>query len=89
MALAAVLSAVALVVAVPLAVVLTAALAAAPPSAVVRTAALVAEVPSVVDHMVVLTVVDTVAVVAEWVDADKSEHQFPDFHIHHPRNLAH
>ena len=41
------------------------------------------------------TVADTaavdivVAVAAEWADADKSEHQFPDFRIQHLRNLAH
>ena len=50
---------------------------------------LVVAVPSAEVHMVVLTVVDTVAVVVEWADADKSEHQFPDLRIHHPRNLAH
>ena len=54
-------------------------------------AALAAVVPSAEAHTeVVLTVVDTaVAVAAEWADADRSEHQFPDFCIRHPRNLAH
>ena len=52
-------------------------------------AALAAVVPSAEAHMVVvLTAADT-AVAAEWVDTDKSEHQFPDFRIRHPRNLAH
>lgn len=52
-------------------------------------AALAAVVPSAEAHtVVVLTAADT-AVAAEWVDTDKSEHQFPDFHIRHPRNLAH
>jgi len=32
-------------------------------------------------------VVDTA--VAGLADADKSEHQLPDFRIRHPRNLAH
>ena len=59
-------------------------------------AALAAVVPSAEAHTeVVLTVVDiavvdiAVAVAAEWADTDKSEHQFPDFRIRHPRNLAH
>ena len=54
-------------------------------------AALAAVVPSAEAHtVVVLTAADTaVAVAAEWVDTDKSEHQFPDFRIRHPRNLAH
>ena len=52
-------------------------------------AALAAVVPSAEAHtVVVLTAADT-AVAAEWVDTDKSEHQFPDFRIRHPRNLAH
>ena len=52
-------------------------------------AALAAVVPSAEAHTeVVLTVVD-IAVAAEWADTDKSEHQFPDFRIRHPRNLAH
>ena len=54
-------------------------------------AALVAVVPSAEARTVVdLTAADTAAaVVAEWADTDKSEHQFPDFRIRHPRNLAH
>ena len=54
-------------------------------------AALVAVVPSAEAHTVVdLTAADTAVVVAaEWADTDKSEHQFPDFRIRHPRNLAH
>ena len=41
------------------------------------------------DSAVAHTVEDTAAEVAEWVDADKSEQQFPDFRIQHPWNLAH
>ena len=54
-------------------------------------AALAAVVPLVEARTVeVRTVVDTAeAVAAEWADTDKSEHQFPDFRIRHPRNLAH
>ena len=54
-------------------------------------AALAAVVPSAEAHTeVVLTVVDiAVAVAAEWVDTDKSEHQLPDFRIRHPLNIAH
>ncbi len=54
-------------------------------------AALVAVVPSAEARTVVdLTAADTAAaVVAEWVDTDNSEHQFPDFRIRHPRNFAH
>ena len=73
-------------------------------SVVVPTADHLAAVPIVADSVValaeavrsaearmvaVLTVVDTAAEAAEWVDTDKSEHQFPDFRIRHPRNLAH
>ena len=64
------------------------ALAVVVPSAVVHTAALAVAVPSVVVRMVVDTAVDMVEV-AEWVDTGNSEHQFPDFRIRHPRNLAH
>ena len=59
--------------------------------AVVHAAAVVPSAEAhteVVLTVVVLTVVDT-AVAAEWADTDKSEHQFPDFRIRHPRNLAH
>ena len=94
---AVVLIAVAIAVAVPSVVVHaavpSAVVHAAVPSAVARTAALVAEVPSAVAHtvvhMVAVTAVDTAVEVAEWADADKSEHQLPDFRIRHFRNLAH
>ena len=64
---------------------------AAVPIAEDSAAALAAVVPSAEAHTaVVLTAADTAAAVAaEWVDADKSEHQFPHFCIRHPRNLAH
>ena len=74
---------------VPSVVVHTVALVAADPSVVVHTVALAVVVPSVVAHMVAVTAVDTAVEVAEWADIDKSEHQFPDFRIRHPRNLAH
>lgn len=74
---------------VPSVVVHTVALAAAVPSVVVHTVALAVVVPSVVARMVAVTAVDTAVEVAEWADIDKSEHQFPDFRIRHPRNLAH
>ena len=67
--------------------------------AVVHSAAVTAVVdtaaPSVAAHTATVAVVDTVAVdiavvaAAEWVDADRSKHQFPHFRIRHPRNLAH
>ena len=58
-------------------------------SAAVRmVAVLIAEDSVAALAAVVLTAADT-AVAAEWVDTDKSEHQFPDFRIRHPRNLAH
>ena len=66
-----------------------AALAVAVPSVVVHTVALAVAVPSVVARMVAVTAVDTAVEVAEWADIDKSEYQFPDFRIRHPRNLAH
>ena len=44
---------------------------------------------AVVDSAVAHMAEDTAAEVAEWVDADKSEQQFPDFRIRHPWNLAH
>ena len=74
---------------VPSVVVHTVALVAAVPSVVVHTVALAVAVPSVVARMVAVTAVDTAVEVAEWADIDKSEHQFPDFRIRHPRNLAH
>ena len=52
-------------------------------------AALAAVVPSAEAHTVVVHMVVDTAVAAEWADTDKSEHQFPDFRIRHPRNLAH
>ena len=73
--------------------VLIAVVHAAADSAVVALAAVVpsAEVHTAVDTAVVATAaVATAAVaVAEWVDIGNSEHQFPDFRIRHPRNLAH
>ena len=53
-------------------------------SAAVRmVAVLIAEDSVAALAAVVLTAADT-AVAAEWVDTDKSEHQFPDFRIRHP-----
>ena len=61
-------------------------------TAAVHVAAVLAVLAAVVLIVAVLTVVvpteaDTVAVMV--ADADKSEHQLPDFRIRHPRNLAH
>ena len=73
-------------------------------SVVVPTADHLAAVPIVADSVValaeavrsaearmvaVLTVVDTPAEAAEWVDTDNSENKFPDFSIRHPLNIAH
>ena len=63
-------------------------------SVVVPTADHLAAVPIVADSVValaeaVLTVVDTAAEAAEWVDTDNSENKFPDFSIRHPLNIAH
>ena len=73
--------------------VLTAVDLAVVPSVVVHTAVVLAvAVPSaevhMAVHMVEVTAVHMVEV-AEWADIAKSEHQFPDFRIRHPRNLAH
>ena len=79
----------------------SAALKAAVRAAVVHSAVEVTVIAAVVDTAAPLaavhtaTVADTapvgivVAVAAEWEDADKSEYQFPDFCIRHPRDLAH
>ena len=64
---------------------------AAAPIAAAASVEVLTAVPVVVEASAVEVTaeVDTAVAVAEWADADKSEHQLPDFRIRHPRNLAH